>query len=625
MKNLYQHIDLWIKNENEFIYVINIIIISLGINNLGLRKDIHKMLIDLLQKNKKCESILSLFKKYEENLLSDNVFIQTNSFFNIFNELFIKDSNKIISDSLCKSDLYEIMLKPLQTSSTCFPSYNINYILIMFSKISTNIDNNTLFTIIDNMLKNKMGITNVLSQLSLSISLFSLIYDNDKLNVEKLLSIVEFCNTQFNNNNNVIVYLHFYVLLLPFKIGNLMEKIMERINQKVFVYLLNDKYSKYIINFLQLLFVYEPKLALSYFDVIHLAIKDGFHNNNKNINMNMSLLYPIIISTIEKYGNPELVKEIYDYLKADILSLKNNYTLDPILSSLTYRQYEYYVYTSIQSIKYLTNEEYAMSILYDILLPVLVHPSNDIKNYVLDSILYLFPYVPSEDQYNILYSIIPFMMCSYENLRNQVDIKNIDAKQKTLFDLYSDRVSVITKSIHADHSCSNVKELFNLISSNYSLNVIEKPNLDDRIIKAITDVNEDNWNKINEIINEKYKDIRFNPKTMEKIEYYIQKLRNQKGFKGATIVVLSQLRFLSFHNGIIAVNSITNMINEIYGSIKKLNLSTLTWDLEGFILGLTILFNINNNEILLYAKNLYNLVTTVYIFIYLYIYIYIML
>lgn len=583
---------------------------------MALRSEIYKILIELLNKNKKYENIVSLYEKYKNNLLSDNLFTQTNSFFNIFNELFIKSSNKIISDSIYQSGLYEIMLNPLKTSSTCFPSYNINYILIMFSKLCSNDEKeNNLPIIIDNILKNKMEITNVLTQLSLSISLFSLIYINDKLDVNRLLSIIEFCNSQFNNNNNVVVYLHFYTLLLPFKINDLMEKIMEKINQKVLVYLLNDKYSKYIINFLQLFFVYEPKLALSYFDVIHLAIKDGFHNNNKNINMNMSLLYPIIISTIGKYGKPEQVKEIYDYLKADVLSLKNNYTLDPILSSLTYHQYEYYVYTSIISIRYLTNEEYSMSIVYDILLPVLVHPSNDIKNYVLDSILYLFPYIPTEDQYNILYSILPFMMCSFEKLRNQIDIQNIDVKQKSLCDLYSDKVSIITKSIHADHSCNNISDLFNLISPNYSLDVNEKVNLEDRIIKSITDVNEDNWNKIGEIINEKYKNITFNTKTMDKIEYYLQKLRSQRGFKGATIVVLSQLRLLSFQNKLIPINTITNMINEIYGSIKKLNLSTLTWDLEGFILGLTILFNINNNEILLYAKNLYNLVTTVYIYI----------
>lgn len=586
---------------------------------MALRSEIYKILIELLNKNKKYENIVSLYEKYKNNLLSDNLFTQTNSFFNIFNELFIKSSNKIISDSIYQSGLYEIMLNPLKTSSTCFPSYNINYILIMFSKLCSNDEKeNNLPIIIDNILKNKMEITNVLTQLSLSISLFSLIYINDKLDVNRLLSIIEFCNSQFNNNNNVVVYLHFYTLLLPFKINDLMEKIMEKINQKVLVYLLNDKYSKYIINFLQLFFVYEPKLALSYFDVIHLAIKDGFHNNNKNINMNMSLLYPIIISTIGKYGKPEQVKEIYDYLKADVLSLKNNYTLDPILSSLTYHQYEYYVYTSIISIRYLTNEEYSMSIVYDILLPVLVHPSNDIKNYVLDSILYLFPYIPTEDQYNILYSILPFMMCSFEKLRNQIDIQNIDVKQKSLCDLYSDKVSIITKSIHADHSCNNISDLFNLISPNYSLDVNEKVNLEDRIIKSITDVNEDNWNKIGEIINEKYKNITFNTKTMDKIEYYLQKLRSQRGFKGATIVVLSQLRLLSFQNKLIPINTITNMINEIYGSIKKLNLSTLTWDLEGFILGLTILFNINNNEILLYAKNLYNLVTTVYIYIYYY-------
>lgn len=583
---------------------------------MALRSEIYKILIELLNKNKKYENIVSLYEKYKNNLLSDNLFTQTNSFFNIFNELFIKSSNKIISDSIYQSGLYEIMLNPLKTSSTCFPSYNINYILIMFSKLCSNDEKeNNLPIIIDNILKNKMEITNVLTQLSLSISLFSLIYINDKLNVNRLLSIIEFCNSQFNNNNNVVVYLHFYTLLLPFKINDLMEKIMEKINQKVLVYLLNDKYSKYIINFLQLFFVYEPKLALSYFDVIHLAIKDGFHNNNKNINMNMSLLYPIIISTIGKYGKPEQVKEIYDYLKADVLSLKNNYTLDPILSSLTYHQYEYYVYTSIISIRYLTNEEYSMPIVYDILLPVLVHPSNDIKNYVLDSILYLFPYIPTEDQYNILYSILPFMMCSFEKLRNQIDIQNIDVKQKSLCDLYSDKVSIITKSIHADHSCNNISDLFNLISPNYSLDVNEKVNLEDRIIKSITDVNEDNWNKIGEIINEKYKNITFNTKTMDKIEYYLQKLRSQRGFKGATIVVLSQLRLLSFQNKLIPINTITNMINEIYGSIKKLNLSTLTWDLEGFILGLTILFNINNNEILVYAKNLYNLVTTVYIYI----------
>lgn len=586
---------------------------------MALRSEIYKILIELLNKNKKYENLVSLYEKYKNNLLSDNLFTQTNSFFNIFNELFIKSSNKIISDSIYQSGLYEIMLNPLKTSSTCFPSYNINYILIMFSKLCSNDEKeNNLPIIIDNILKNKMEITNVLTQLSLSISLFSLIYINDKLDVNRLLSIIEFCNSQFNNNNNVVVYLHFYTLLLPFKINDLMEKIMEKINQKVLVYLLNDKYSKYIINFLQLFFVYEPKLALSYFDVIHLAIKDGFHNNNKNINMNMSLLYPIIISTIGKYGKPEQVKEIYDYLKADVLSLKNNYTLDPILSSLTYHQYEYYVYTSIISIRYLTNEEYSMSIVYDILLPVLVHPSNDIKNYVLDSILYLFPYIPTEDQYNILYSILPFMMCSFEKLRNQIDIQNIDVKQKSLCDLYSDKLSIITKSIHADHSCNNISDLFNLISPNYSLDVNEKVNLEDRIIKSITDVNEDNWNKIGEIINEKYKNITFNTKTMDKIEYYLQKLRSQRGFKGATIVVLSQLRLLSFQNKLIPINTITNMINEIYGSIKKLNLSTLTWDLEGFILGLTILFNINNNEILLYAKNLYNLVTTVYIYIYYY-------
>lgn len=583
---------------------------------MALRSEIYKILIELLNKNKKYENIVSLYEKYKNNLLSDNLFTQTNSFFNIFNELFIKSSNKIISDSIYQSGLYEIMLNPLKTSSTCFPSYNINYILIMFSKLCSNDEKeNNLPIIIDNILKNKMEITNVLTQLSLSISLFSLIYINDKLDVNRLLSIIEFCNSQFNNNNNVVVYLHFYTLLLPFKINDLMEKIMEKINQKVLVYLLNDKYSKYIINFLQLFFVYEPKLALSYFDVIHLAIKDGFHNNNKNINMNMSLLYPIIISTIGKYGKPEQVKEIYDYLKADVLSLKNNYTLDPILSSLTYHQYEYYVYTSIISIRYLTNEEYSMSIVYDILLPVLVHPSNDIKNYVLDSILYLFPYIPTEDQYNILYSILPFMMCSFEKLRNQIDIQNIDVKQKSLCDLYSDKVSIITKSIHADHSCNNISDLFNLISPNYSLDVNEKVNLEDRIIKSIADVNEDNWNKIGEIINEKYKNITFNTKTMDKIEYYLQKLRSQRGFKGATIVVLSHLRLLSFQNKLIPINTITNMINEIYGSIKKLNLSTLTWDLEGFILGLTILFNINNNEILVYAKNLYNLVTTVYIYI----------
>lgn len=570
------------------------------------REEVMNISMNILSKCSDYKDIVLIFENEKTNLLSKDIYISTISMFNIISN---EDFKKIIT--IFKNiNIYDIML-PLFKSSHCFNSYDINYILFIFSRIySTECD---LSMIIDSILKSKTDITNINSLISLSISIFSLIFVDNKIKMDKIENVINYCNDQFNTNNYVIILSHFYMLLLPFQIPNICSLLIDNIIQKIMIYLLNESFSKYIIKLLQLFFIFNYQFSINYCDIIRLGIKDGFHNSSKNININMSNIYPFIVSLINKYGNSDQIKEIFDYLKGDILSLKNDYTIDPLLNLLTFQQYEFYIYSSIQSIKYITSSDYAETIIYDILLPTLVNPSNDIKYYSLKTILYLIPFISIQEQYNVIASILPFMFCSYENLRNEVDINVINEKHISIIDYYLDKYKNIINSIK-DMECKNIQEILNIISPRYTLKSIINIENNDKIkMKHISDVNKENWDKIMKILHEKYKNIKYDDNKIEKIEYYLQKLRTQKGFKGATTVVISHIRCEYFNLRLLNIDSITNLINEIYGEIKKTNYTSLTWDVKGYLFGFSLLLDLNNNDILLFSKNLYNLVTTVYI------------